>query len=78
MVHLGRVSTDLEIKEKNLPREMGKSSLDEESEQDLYTSSVYGSRFAARDLPKYEIPEDEMPKDIAYRMIKYVASLLLV
>lgn len=39
------------------------------------TSSVYGSRFAAQDLPKHEMPEDEMPKEVAYRMIKDDLSL---
>jgi glutamate decarboxylase len=42
-----------------------------------YSSSIYGSRFAAEDLPGYEIPETEMPKEIAYRMIKeFVSSCL--
>ena len=41
---------------------------------DEFTSSVYGSRFAAQDLPNHEMPEGEMPREIAYRMIKeYVA-----
>ena len=37
---------------------------------DEFTSSVYGSRFAAEDLPSNEMPEGEMPREIAYRMIK--------
>ena len=40
-----------------------------------YTTSVYGSRFAAEDLPKDEMPEGEMPKEVAYRLIKDELSL---
>ncbi|KAK4038955.1 glutamate decarboxylase [Parachaetomium inaequale] len=42
---------------------------------DSFTTSVYGSRFAAQDLPRHEMPECEMPKDVAYRMIKDELSL---
>jgi glutamate decarboxylase len=45
------------------------------NDDDCYTTSVYGSRFAAEDLPRYEMPEGEMPKDVAYRMIKDDLSL---
>lgn len=38
--------------------------------EDEFSTSVYGSRFAAEDLPSHEMPEREMPKEIAYRMIK--------
>ncbi|PGH00183.1 glutamate decarboxylase [Helicocarpus griseus UAMH5409] len=48
--------------------------LEEPSEHDFY-SSVYGSRFAAEDLPTTEMPEKEMPKEVAYRMIKDELSL---
>ncbi|KXJ96687.1 pyridoxal phosphate-dependent transferase [Microdochium bolleyi] len=44
-------------------------------EDDSYTTSVYGSRFAGRDLPTTEMPDDEMPKEVAYRMIKDELSL---
>jgi glutamate decarboxylase len=42
---------------------------------DEFSTSVYGSRFAAEDLPSHEMPEKEMPKEIAYRMIKDELSL---
>ena len=42
---------------------------------DEFSTSVYGSRFAADDLPSHEMPEKEMPKEIAYRMIKDELSL---
>jgi glutamate decarboxylase len=42
---------------------------------DEFTTSVYGSRFANEGLPKNRMPENPMPKDIAYRMIKDELSL---
>lgn len=44
-------------------------------EDDSFTTSVYGSKFAAEDLPKHEMPEGEMPREVAYRMIKDELSL---
>lgn len=38
--------------------------------EDTFTTTVYGSRFAAMDLPRHEMPDDEMPREVAYRMIK--------
>lgn len=32
-------------------------------------SHIYGSRFASEHMP-WELPEDERPKEAAYRMIK--------
>jgi glutamate decarboxylase len=43
--------------------------------EDEFSTSVYGSRFAAEDLPSHEMPEKEMPKEVAYRMIKDELSL---
>jgi glutamate decarboxylase len=45
---------------------------------DEFSTSVYGSRFAAEDLPAHEMPEKEMPKEIAYRMIKDELRSVLV
>ena len=42
---------------------------------DDFSTTVYGSRFAAEDLPSHEMPEKEMPREIAYRMIKDELSL---
>lgn len=42
---------------------------------DSYTTSVYGSRFAGENLPKVEMPETEMPREVAYRLIKDDLSL---
>lgn len=52
-----------------------KLSISGNNEEDVFTTSVYGSRFAAEDLPKFEMPEREMPKEVAYRMIKDDLSL---
>ena len=38
--------------------------------EDEFSTAVYGSRFAAADLSSHELPEKEMPKEIAYRLIK--------
>lgn len=43
--------------------------------EDEYSTSIYGSRFAAMDLPHHDMPEKEMPKEIAYRMIRDELSL---
>ncbi|KAI9660568.1 MAG: hypothetical protein M1821_009920 [Bathelium mastoideum] len=66
MVHLGRVMTDKELE---LEPSLAKLNIEAPSNDDFNTS-VYGSRFAAEDLPKHEMPEKEMPKEVAYRMIK--------
>jgi glutamate decarboxylase len=68
MVHLNQVPTDKEIA---APLANGLSKIDfHEQDEDTFTASVYGSKFAGQDLPKYEMPENEMPREIAYRMIK--------
>ena len=76
MVHLGKVPNDNDLQDTVAARigdiDLGDSSTLGENE---FTTSVYGSRFAAMDLPRHEMPEDEMPKEIAYRMIKWVDSI---
>lgn len=68
MVHLASVATDAEVSK---PIVEGLSSAQFFSEEaDTFTASVYGSSFAAEDLPRHEMPEKEMPKEVAYRMIK--------
>ena len=42
---------------------------------DGFTTTVYGSQFAAHDLPEHTLPENEMPRDVAYRLIKDELSL---
>lgn len=72
MVHLTKVS---EGEVSDLPEAVKKISLQLANDDDSFTTSVYGSKFAAEDLPKHEMPENEMPKEIAYRMIKDELSL---
>lgn len=71
MVHLGQVENDSATKKDIVDGvdgiELGPPGF---ANEDLTTSNVYGSSFAANDLPRHEMPEGEMPKEIAYRMIK--------
>ncbi|KAI5235808.1 glutamate decarboxylase [Aureobasidium subglaciale] len=69
MVHLGKVTNDSEIK-KDAPGDgIDMSKLGPEGAQPG-DFGVYGSRFAEEDLPRHGMPEDGMPSQIAYRMIK--------
>jgi glutamate decarboxylase len=59
MVHLNRVVTDAEIKDgtKDLVKGFKTFKLDGiDEEPDDFTATVYGSRYAAEDLPKHEMP----------------------
>ncbi|KAE8151785.1 pyridoxal phosphate-dependent transferase [Aspergillus avenaceus] len=47
----------------------------ESTEEDGFYSSVYGTRFATEQLPQNEMPDREMPREVAYRMIKDELSL---
>ncbi|KAF2084037.1 glutamate decarboxylase [Saccharata proteae CBS 121410] len=67
MVHLASIQND---KAANAPLVEGMENLNFAVDEDTLTASVYGSRFAAEDLPRHEMPEREMPKEVAYRMIK--------
>src|SRR3954463_14629615 len=81
MVHLASIKNDSEFKpaahrakRSSLVPGMEHISL-EAPGPDEFSSSVYGSRYASEDLPSHEFPEKEMPKEIAYRMIKDELSL---
>ncbi|KAK0705406.1 pyridoxal phosphate-dependent transferase [Lasiosphaeris hirsuta] len=74
MVHLSNVSKEVEVDD-NLVKAVKKVHLQLANDEDAFTTSVYGSRFAAQDLPRHEMPECEMPKEVAYRMIKDELSL---
>lgn len=73
MVHLATVKNDSELLDSTIKR-VETINLDPPGEDDFY-SSVYGSRYAAEELPSTEMPEKEMPRDVAYRMIKDELSL---
>ena len=74
MVHLTTIPHEDEVN-KELPKEVKKMHLSLANDEDCFTTSVYGSKFAAADLPKHEMPDGEMPKEVAYRMIKDELSL---
>lgn len=73
MVHLAKIKNDSEVQKPSVKGfeelRLGAPTDDE------FSTSVYGSRFAAEDLPSHEMPEKEMPKEVAYRMIKDDLSL---
>jgi glutamate decarboxylase len=73
MVHLAKVRKDSEV-QKSPVAGMEELCLEAPGDDD-FSTSVYGSRFAAEDLPSQEMPEKEMPKEVAYRMIKDELSL---
>ncbi|KAI9730248.1 MAG: hypothetical protein M1834_006012 [Cirrosporium novae-zelandiae] len=74
MVVLSQVANKNDL-EKPLIDGLEKLDLNIPSTPDEYTVSVYGSRFAAEELPKNEMPDREMPREIAYRMIRDDLSL---
>lgn len=73
MVHLAAIPGDKDVEK--ITDGIKKVQLQLSNEEDCFTTSIYGSRFAAEDLPKHEMPENEMPREIAYRMIKDELSL---
>ncbi|MCJ1255064.1 hypothetical protein MMC24_002880 [Lignoscripta atroalba] len=74
MVHLASVPNDSDINQP-LVKGLDKVKLERNPEDEDATTSVYGSRFAGEELPKHEMPESQMPKEVAYRLIKDDLSL---
>lgn len=74
MVHLAHIPNPEEV-DKHLVHEVKKAHLDLAEENKCFTTSVYGSKFAMADLPRHEIPDEEMPREVAYRMIRDELSL---
>jgi hypothetical protein len=72
MVHLNRIATTKEVGDAQNHFEQPKSSINlmPDDDADDYSSTVYGSRYAAEDLPRHEMPDKEMPPSVAYRLIK--------
>lgn len=76
MVHLASIPTDKQVDNSGpLVEGMKKINLAAAPEGDNFATSIYGSKFASEDLPAHEMPEKEMPKEVAYRMIKDTLSL---
>lgn len=76
MVHLASVKREHEVP-KFEPKELQRiETLDLNAPgNDDFSTSVYGTRYAAESLPHLEMPEREMPREVAYRMIKDDLSL---
>lgn len=74
MVHLTGIPNPEDV-DKHIDRDIKKAHLELAENDDCFTTSIYGSKFAVADLPRYEIPDEEMPRDIAYRMIRDELSL---
>ena len=74
MVHLASVPSDKATKAP-LTKGMENLTIEPNDAEDEVTASVYGSRFASQSLPLHEMPEKEMPKEVAYRMIRDDLSL---
>ena len=68
MVHLATVPND-DAAKAPIVKGLENIKLEGPSEDEI-SASVYGSRFANQDLPDHELPDGEMPRDVAYRMIK--------
>ena len=69
MVHLAQVPNNSDIKKPKELSDLEHIQLAPPGDDD-FTASVYGSKFAGEDLPRHEMPEREMPKEVAYRLIK--------
>lgn len=74
MVHLGCVQNDSHAPQKTSAPDIKGLQLGppDTLDEDATTSNVYGSSFASRELPTHEMPDDEMPREVAYRLIKCV------
>ncbi|KAI7889522.1 glutamate decarboxylase [Mucor mucedo] len=44
--------------------------MNDEEYTDPVETTIYGTRWAANDIPTYEMPEGNMPANVAYRLIK--------
>lgn len=65
MVHLNRVATEREIEESKLVDGVEKIKLAPlDDEPDDFTATVYGSKYAAEDLPRHCMPDREMPPQV--------------
>lgn len=74
MVHLAFVPND-KVRDTSITKDLSALNLEPDYDDNEVNASVYGSRFAAESLPMHEMPEKEMPREVAYRMIKDDLSL---
>jgi glutamate decarboxylase len=65
MVHLNRVTTTAELKgDDKITEGFSTIQLDDDDLMDDFTATVYGSKYAADDLPRHEMPDKEMPPQV--------------
>ncbi|GAB5586773.1 hypothetical protein Unana1_01673 [Umbelopsis nana] len=69
MVFLTQIVTDARI-DKTKEQEVSQGQLHEE-----FSTTIYGTRWAGEDIPRFDMPENEMPPDVAYRLINDELSL---
>ena len=69
MVHLSTVTADSE-QEHPIIKQLGDIKIDEWEDDDEETENIYGSKFANEGLPHNNIPDKEMPKEVAARLIR--------
>lgn len=74
MVHLAKVHHEAD-QDDALARRIDTIKLDDVDTEDHFSATVYGTRFATQQLPQHEMPDKEMPREVAYRMIKDELSL---
>ncbi|KAJ6095093.1 hypothetical protein N7467_002606 [Penicillium canescens] len=75
MVHLASVKKDHEVVPLASRKLDSIETIPAVDDSNTYSDYVYGSRFAAEHLPQHEMPEREMPPQVAARMIKDDLSL---
>ncbi|EED21117.1 glutamate decarboxylase [Talaromyces stipitatus ATCC 10500] len=76
MVHLASVKKNNQVPNSSVSDLPPVETLDLNAHgDDDFSTSVYGTRYAAESLPALEMPEKEMPREVAYRMIKDDLSL---
>ncbi|RJE26982.1 glutamate decarboxylase [Aspergillus sclerotialis] len=74
MVHLAKVHHEADQNDA-LAKRIDTIKLDDVDNEDHFSATVYGTRFATQQLPQHEMPDKEMPREVAYRMIKDELSL---
>ncbi|EPQ66400.1 Glutamate decarboxylase [Blumeria graminis f. sp. tritici 96224] len=74
MVHLACIPNDKGDNE-NLAEEVERLAFNATTQNNASNVSIYGSIYSTQQVPMYEIPDNELPKEVAYRMIKDDLSL---
>jgi len=72
MVHLASVKKDDEV---HVPSSRQIDSIAPPPDVNEFSTNVYGSRFTVDHMAHHEMPENEMPRQVAARLIKDELSL---